>query len=107
MFLPQENNDKTTNDKKKEDDGILGKFVSADLGYKAISAKVGGKISKVLKSSDRYMLIEIDLNVEGGIGITPSSITHYGFFAKPSKKVLVTDISDVTKDLPNHKNKNK
>lgn len=107
VFLPQENNDKTTNDKKKEDDGILGKFVSADLGYKAISAKVGGKISKVLKSSDRYMLIEIDLNVEGGIGITPSSITHYGFFAKPSKKVLVTDISDVTKDLPNHKNKNK
>lgn len=89
--------------KKEGNEEIFENIVSADIGYKAISAKMGGKISKVSKISDRYMLIEIEFNVEGGVGLTPSSIAHYGFYVKPSRKVIVTDISDVTKDLTNYK----
>lgn len=103
VFSLQENNNKAMINKKEGNEEIFENIVSADIGYKAISAKMGGKISKVSKISDRYMLIEIEFNVEGGVGLTPSSIAHYGFYVKPSRKVIVTDISDVTKDLTNYK----
>lgn len=103
VFSLQENNNKAMINKKGGKEEIFENIVSADIGYKAISAKMGGKISKVSKISDRYMLIEIEFNVEGGVGLTPSSIAHYGFYVKPSRKVIVTDISDVTKDLTNYK----